>query len=271
MRHPRGLAPAALLTLLSCAPHYESGKTACATTGQLCPDGYLCRNTRCYKLGEEPDASAAGGTGGGSPDARVTGTGGTGGGGAGGSGGSGGTGGAGGTGGSKDAGRPADAPPMACNDPMFPVACPMSEAPDLCWSTGVDCSTIKRCGLGDTVYACGMGSAVDCRYRANACQPRAEVGGTRTCTDPMFPVLCPPLGDLGPVCVSSNEVDCSGRVVCGREISATLCRKGQTIDCTKPRANNQRCIAGPVGDGGAGDGAAPVGGATDAAKDGPPG
>jgi hypothetical protein len=57
-------ATAALLALLSCAPQYESGKTACAATGQACPDGFVCIGIRCYKAGETPDGAASAGAGG---------------------------------------------------------------------------------------------------------------------------------------------------------------------------------------------------------------
>lgn len=252
MTTAKALAAGALL-LLSCSPQYESGKTACASSGQACPDGYVCINIRCYKADEAPDGAPAAGGAGGASDARTTSTDG-----------------GGGTGGARDAAPPSSDGAFAmCNNPMFPVGCPMSESPNTCWTAGTDCSTVKRCGTADKVYGCLSGFAVDCRYRANNCLPRAEVGGnTRTCSDPMFPNLCPALGDLGPVCIRPGDWDCNARVVCGTENSATVCLKGDTIDCSRPRT--ERCLRPAVRDGGADSSPADTGTA-DGPKDSGPG
>jgi len=233
---------AALLLSLSCAPQYESGKTACASSGQACPDGYTCINIRCYKLGEAPDgSSAAGGSGGGgsggATDARVTGTGG-----------SGGAGGAGG--GSLDMGQPA-----VCNDPMRPKRCPANgNIPAGCVSNIIDCSTAKMCGPND-IRACATGRMVNCAYRLYTC-----VGPTLTCDDPMFPDPCPGLGEVGPACYTTG-VDCTTITICGNEDRPTACGVGAKPDCTRPVG--MRCVRPSPP-----DGAAPDAGSADASADG---
>jgi hypothetical protein len=246
MTPARALAVAALLPLLSCAPQYESGKTACASTGQACPDGYVCINIRCYKAGEAPDGAggSGGGGSGGSADARVTSTGGTGG--------SGGAGGA-----SPDGGQS-----FACPDSMRPKQCPaMGDITAMCWASFVDCATVRRCPTAPDIRACTAGRMVDCSFRFNFCPPP----GNR-CTDPMFPDFCPARPPLvGPGCYQSGA-DCESITVCPDDTSPSYCiGVGARVDCTKPRG--MRCSRPTVPDGAAPDSTP----ATDAARDGGPG
>jgi hypothetical protein len=129
-------------------------------------------------------------------------------------------------------------PPRACSGD-YPQSCPaMGEFGPGCWAARIDCSTRKICGSQSR--ACTMGRTVDCRYRADYCVFPGEV-----CRDPMFPVSCPAMGDVGPKCFGREPgdpaIDCNGRVVCEGERSATYCFVGYRVDCTKPD-DESRCV-----------------------------
>jgi hypothetical protein len=149
--------------------------------------------------------------------------------------------------GAADATQLSDAGPSdsgLCANPMFPVSCPALGSPSDggvpagCWTAATDCSTVKNCG--GTYHACGIDYRFDC----------ATSRCVLTCTDPMYPVMCPAVGspaDGGTLadCWTAGT-DCSTVRNCNG--TAHACRASYVFDCT---ANQCFLVAdGAVRDGG---------------------
>jgi hypothetical protein len=132
----------------------------------------------------------------------------------------------------------------------FPQLCPaLDRFGPGCWGPNTDCSTRTVCDDRPRVRSCAKGFKVDCNFRVDYCVPVAGPA----CPNPMFPLLCPALRDLGPTCFRDDPgaaaIDCNGRKVCGDELDATTCRVGSVVDCTRPAG--MRCVTmNPRPDGG---------------------
>src|SRR5215471_221997 len=123
----------------------------------------------------------------------------------------------------------------ACSNPLYPVPCPATDGGVAagCWSSGIDCSSIRNCG--GTAHGCPAGYVFDCtaNHCALLCNP------TCSCADPSFPVLCSGMGspaDGGTTtdCWSAGT-DCSTVTNCNGDYHA--CSTGFRYDCA-----NLRCV-----------------------------
>ncbi len=156
-------------------------------------------------------------------------------------------------------------PLPVCNDPSFPDFCEQSAS---CWETGVDCSSVAQCTVGN-FYACYPGSAVDCSLVSSGfyCVDQTAVcsdscpasvdspgvcddGGTGSTTaacrlgtdcddcgsrespcasDVNYPVFCPATPNAPSECWSPGT-DCDSVQMCP-DLSFYGCDLGYTYDC----------------------------------------